>query len=98
MDLNGLVSEAGVKSVVKWPKMLTCIGLLTFSTAIHLHRAFSCILESFSWTWDGIVTDPQDFSKFAQRLRNKVLSPSFSFNSVFSKHIPLEFLDIVASI
>lgn len=59
-------------------------GLLIegFPQATHLRRIFSCILSSFSWNWDGIVIDPQDFGKVAERLRHKVLLPPFSPASV----------------
>ena len=46
-------------------------------TATHLRRTNSSILTSFSWSWDGIVLNPQDFGEISLRLRNNVsLLPS----------------------
>ncbi|KJA12588.1 hypothetical protein HYPSUDRAFT_60349, partial [Hypholoma sublateritium FD-334 SS-4] len=37
----------------------------------HLRRTYSSVLTSFSWAWDGIVIDPQDFGEVSQRLDYK---------------------------
>ena len=41
---------------------------------------FSSVLNSFSWGWDGIISDPQDFGEVSEKLRHKVRQVSTCLN------------------